>query len=83
MNLPTLAADIEIDLLPDRAPAAPNPADLIVQAQRAFRSRLVQFQKGQGIPFRNPPKPPADVVKAQRKMLKRLKRGLPLNPPKP
>ncbi|MGO9115743.1 MAG: hypothetical protein ACLP9L_41585 [Thermoguttaceae bacterium] len=80
-NLPTLPADVDVMItLPDAPATAPNPVDEIRRMQRGFRRRLVPFQKSKA-PFRKPPALPADKVKAFRKLVKRLKRGLPIAMP--
>ncbi len=91
MNPPTLlptlpdVSDENILLLPSEPPKPVSEGQAIMEQQRAFRHRLVPFQENlKGRPMRNPPKPPEDKIRAMRKMIKRIKRGLPIgNTPVP
>jgi hypothetical protein len=69
--------ELDVLILSDERPA-PNPVDAITQLQRERRHRLVPFQPNYGQPIVNGPKPDAAVLKALRKIQKRIRRGLPI-----
>jgi hypothetical protein len=80
VSIPAFASDVDVLVLSDERPV-PNPVDAIYAQHRGYRHRLVPFEPNYGQPIVNPPKPDPATIKLHRKMLKRLRRGLPIGKP--
>jgi len=76
-RVPTIPVDENSELAPTEVPSL-SPVDEMMRVQRGQRHRLVMRQHNNGQPIRNRPKPDPEKVKLLRKLVKRIRRGVPV-----